>query len=324
MFGKNKKRRSVMPQKHKSTESRQTVEETPPPPPLSQRTVTVMVQLFEFLMNSDRGWSALDPLLDGDRVHDLLFGMGVNKDFLDKCRWNYYWNFRSLLPALVDGSFFADSAIQRNRYISHGQDYLRVFATALSGMYWHSRDLSSYRDQHEALRSALASDGWRFDGVNLVEIRKATIDEPKEISLVEKLIHNSEHDRTDVLLHHFENGQRLYEDGKYHPCVGEWRSFLEELMRGIWRLTRSKRSEFGTFAERPSISDLFNFLKRAGFFDADEEQAYRSSYGFLSAGGHPGIGEKDDAYLSQILALTFGHALLLKLQSWHSGHYKNF
>jgi hypothetical protein len=45
---------------------------------------------------------------------------------------------------------------------------------------------------------------------------------------------------------------------------------------------------------------------------------------FLVAGGHPGIGERDDAYLSQILALTFGHALLLKLESWSRNDFSNF
>jgi len=95
-------------------------------------------------------------------------------------------------------------------------------------------------------------------------------------------------------------------------------------MRGIWRLTRLNRREFAKYAETPSMSDLFLYMKKSGFLDMEEEQAYRSGYGFLSAGGHPGIGERDDAYLSQILALTFGHALLLKLQSWDCGGYEHF
>jgi hypothetical protein len=100
--------------------------------------------------------------------------------------------------------------------------------------------------------------------------------------------------------------------------------FLEELLRGIWRQTRQHRTEYKTYAEKPPMVDVFTFLKQSGFFDADEELAYRSSFGFLSGGSHPGISEKDDAYLSQILALTFGHALLLKLASWHIGNYRKF
>ncbi len=324
MFWKSQKRRRPVPHKSDRGAEAISVEDNSQPPPFSQRTVSVMVQLLEHLAKSERPWSILGQFFDEDRIYDALFSMNCEREFLDKCRDEYYWNFRRLLPALNDGSFFADLSVQRPFYHSRGQAYLRAFATLLSGVYLNHPDLASFHEHRTALASTLEGDGWRFDGMRLRELRKATIDEPKETSLVAKLIDSSNHDRKNILLHHFENGHRLYEEGKYHPCAGEWRAFLEELMRGIWRLTRLRRSEYKTYAETPSIADLFKFLRASGFLDADEEQAFRSSFGFLSAGGHPGIGEKDDAYLSQILALTFGHALLLKLDSWHAGNYQNF
>lgn len=294
-------------------------------PSLSQRTVSVMIQLYEFLCSSDRPFRVLGPLLDTNVLHDGLFAMGITKPFLDRCQWTYFWNFRSLFPALSDGTFFEgwpEGGGVKNYPL--GQDYLRAFAVFLSGLFRYRPDLSVAFEQKRALESTLEADGYRFDGSHLLETRKSTINEPREVTLVEKLIRDSAHDRIDILLHHFQNGQKLFEEGKYHPCTGEWRSFLEEMLRGIWRLTRQCRQEFVKYSATPSMTDLFLYLKKSAFFDGDEEQAFRSSYGFLSAGGHPGISEKDEAYLAQILALTFGHALLLKLGSWAAGGYAHF
>ena len=251
------------------------------PPPLSQRTVAVMIQLFETLTQSGgRSWAFLDPLLDEKQIHDTLFAMNFEKRFLDKCDDTYHWNFRYLLPALIDCSFFTDSPIQRPFHVSSGQAYLRGFATLLSGMYWHRKDLEPFHDQHAALASALEADGWLFDGNHLVELRKATIDEPKEVSLVEQLVRSSNHDRKDIVLHHFGNGQRLYDEGKYHPCSGEWRAFLEELLRGIWRQTRLRRKEFETFAEIPPMSDIFKFLRRQGSSMLTKNSHFEAALGF--------------------------------------------
>jgi hypothetical protein len=57
---------------------------------------------------------------------------------------------------------------------------------------------------------------------------------------------------------------------------------------------------------------------------ADKRLAFSSTYGFLCAVGHPGISDRDDAHLSIILALTFGHAALLKLYKWSEGSFVRF
>src|SRR5579863_8230376 len=102
-------------------------------PPLSQTTVSVMIQLFEFLMPEARGFYAAGPPLTEENLHDALFAMGVDKQVLDRCAFTYNWNFRHLLPALYDCTFFAQPAIARAE--SHGPGYLRAFATFLCGFY---------------------------------------------------------------------------------------------------------------------------------------------------------------------------------------------
>ena len=79
------------------------------------------------------------------------------------------------------------------------------------------------------------------------------------------------------------------------------------------RLTRAHRSEFTAASEKPAMKDIFEFLRKAGFSTADEHLAFSNTYGFLCAVGHPRISDRDDAHPSIILALTFGHAALLKL-----------
>lgn len=282
-----------------------------------------MVTIYEFLTSSQRSFRVLGPLLPTDQLFDLCYRIGFEKRFLEKCSYQYHWNFRSLLPDLFDGSFFSeDGSPNSEAGQSYGQNLIQGFVIVLLSVFQNRPELPF--EMQNALTDSLNRDGIRFDGNRLVNASKQVVDEPRELTIVENLVRESVHDQPETILHHFENGHRLFNEAKYHPSAGEWRSFLEEILRGIWRLTRKNRTEFKTHAETPSMKDLFQFLQKSGFFDSDEELAFRSSYGFLSAGGHPGIGDRDTAYLSQTLALTFGHALLLKLDAWQNNGYLHF
>lgn len=290
---------------------------------ISQRTIAVMIDVYDYLFFRSSAYVAAGPRADIDKFRGLLYAMNVSREFLDKCEYRYRWKFDSLLPALNDGSFFADD----RRYYGaqakeHGQAMLHGFATALCGI------LTQY-PEHETqntryFRKSLLEDGFQYVGTKLLETNQDIIEEAQEISAVESLIRASIHDNQKTLLHHFHNGRNLFDAGTYHPSVGEWRSFLEETLRGVWRLTRAHRPEFATHSEKPGMKDLLEFLQRAGFLNADEQLAFSSTWGFLCAGGHPGIGERDDAHLSMTLALTFGHAALLKLQKWGQGSFSHF
>lgn len=253
--------------------------------------------------------------MEVDKLSITLFGMGFDQPFLDRCSQRYRWNFASLFPALHDGSFFpTDQLIERSTAIDNGRAMLRGFATALSGIIAQNPEFAIEAAQE--FQNSLLNDGFQFVGTRLIETNQDIIPESQEISAVESLIRRSIHDNREILLHHFGNGRNLYESGPYHACINEWRSFLEETLRGVWRATRINRPDFSSFAERPSVKDPFSFLNRSGFLKDDEKEAFNGAWAFLSAGGHPGISDRDDAHLSMILTLTFGHAALLKLEKW--------
>jgi hypothetical protein len=290
---------------------------------LSQSTIAAMIAEYKRLFLDRSNYWDGSPSLDIDWLRNALYAMEFEKSFLDRCERTYHWQFPSLLPALHDGSFYpADPAIPSQRIRESGRSMLLGFATALCGIMIQHPELESNGYHH--FQKSLLQDGFQWVGTRLVETNQDIIPEAEEISAVESLIRNSIHDHQEIVLHHFVNGRSLYTSGPYHACRSEWRSFLEEVLRGVWRITRSHRPEFSTFSEKPSTKDLFDFLQRSGFLNADEKLAVTSTWGFLCAGGHPGISDQDDAHLSMILALTFGHAALLKLEKWAANSFLRF
>lgn len=310
-------------QTSRQAEPRAPQKSLPPKRTISQHTVSQMIAEYKRLFHEAGPFRALGPPLNINELRNFLFGMNFPREFLEKCEYSYYWDFASLFPALHDGSFyFKDRQPSPAWAQEQGQLMLQGFATALCGILAHQPELVLPNSRY--FMQSLLRDGFQFIGSRLVETNQNIIEEARELSAVESLIRLSVHDNQKLLLHHFVNGRELFDLGPYHACVSEWRSFLEEILRGVWRLTRTHRPNFAKFAERPSMKDLFEFLEKAGFLDADEKLAFSSAWGFLSAGGHPGISDRDSAHLSMILALTFGHATLLKLQRWDEGAFTHF
>jgi hypothetical protein len=66
------------------------------------------------------------------------------------------------------------------------------------------------------------------------------------------------------------------------------------------------------------------YLKNVGFLTTDEETAYRSGWGTLSAGSHPGVPEREQARIGLVLALEFGQLLLVKFINWKANGYQKF
>ncbi len=279
-----------------------------------------MTTLYNKFFFEQTSYYGAGPLLDISKLPNVLYAMGFNMRFLGHCENSYYWRFDTLFPALKDGSFYED--LPSGSPINDGHTMLLNFATNLCGIIEQNPSLKDRDTQY--FYESLLDDGFQLVGRRLIETTQDIIPEPQEISAVESLIRISVHDGRDLLLQHFLEAHQLYSSGNYHPSIGEWRSFLEETLRGVWRLTRARRPEYATFSDIPSMKDLLDFLRRSGFFASDEHPAFSSTWGFLCAGGHPGISEKDDAHLSMILALTFGHAALLKLERWAEGGFIRF
>jgi len=105
-------------------------------------------------------------------------------------------------------------------------------------------------------------------------------------------------------------------DSNWGEASGEWRKVYEETIRGIWRLTRLNNPSFSGKIEYPPFKDVLIWLEQAEFFTADEKEAYGAAWGFLSVGGHPGMTDGDIAKFCMILAMTFGHSALKKLDWW--------
>jgi diguanylate cyclase (GGDEF)-like protein len=133
------------------------------PPPLSSATVAHMIQLFDSMYRAPT--PLVHPMFDIEQLSTTLFAMGFDHEFISGCQYRYYWNFKSLFPALYDGSFYGSRVDGRSR----GQGDLRGFATFLCGAFV----------QHSALRTSLNNlfeqsllrDGYRFVGRSLVEVK---------------------------------------------------------------------------------------------------------------------------------------------------------
>ena len=132
------------------------------PPPLSTATVAHMMQLFESMYRAPTALTR--PMFDIEGLSTTLFAMGVEQEFISTCEYRYFWNFRSLFPALYDGSSFGGGVSGRSR----GQAYLRGFATFLCGAFAQHSQLRTHLNT--LFEQSLLRDGYRFDGRSLVEV----------------------------------------------------------------------------------------------------------------------------------------------------------
>jgi diguanylate cyclase (GGDEF)-like protein len=130
-------------------------------PPLSTATVAHMIQLFESMYRAPTALTR--PLFDIEQLSTTLFAMGVEQEFISTCEYRYFWNFKSLFPALYDGSSFGGGVIGRSK----GQAYLRGFATSLCGAFIQHSQLRTHLNT--LFEQSLLRDGYRFDGRSLVE-----------------------------------------------------------------------------------------------------------------------------------------------------------
>ncbi|MGA8622802.1 MAG: hypothetical protein WB660_30300 [Candidatus Sulfotelmatobacter sp.] len=174
------------------------------------------------------------------------------------------------------------------------------------------------------LQRSLELDGFRELDGKLVPTDTAIFDQPKQVSLLRANVQSSQLPSTEVLLHHFANAEELYVARKFDTATGEWRKFLEQLLRDIAESTAQNRPDLKNDASKLTMKLLFPYLKHAGFFDSDEELAFSNTYGFLCSGSRPGVGREQQAYLAMVLSLTFSHVALTKFAVWKAHGYESF
>lgn len=288
---------------------------------ISDQTLGLMIPLFDHLGFYDRTFTRdsleRQPLIASTDLRDSLYAAGFDIAVLEQFQ-SRQWNFRSILPELHDGSFAQHFDGQDQPEHSYNY-YLIGLANALDAIY---KNLGmSGMAAFTAFKESLRNDGYVPKPKRKIETETAIVDVPAELSLLEQTINRSKHDDRAALVHHFTTARTEFDNAKWGLSMGEWRKFFEEILRGVWRLTRLNNSRAGALTENPPIPHTFNFLAEFGFFTKDEWSAYSSAWGFLSAGDHPGVGDRDLARFSMTLAMTFGHACLEKLEHWDGNRF---
>ena len=125
-----------------------------------------------------------------------------------------------------------------------------------------------------------------------------------------------------TILKHVTDAQSLYADGKDHASLNESRSLIQALIDGI----STETDAHGTHSTKlpGGTSNRIEFLTEVGFFTPDEQAAFNSAWGSLSAGSHPGVPEREQARIGLVLALEFGQLWLLKFTNWRANAHQNF
>ena len=124
------------------------------------------------------------------------------------------------------------------------------------------------------------------------------------------------------ILRHLQDAGNHYRDGDDHSSLGESRSFLQALLDDI--SVETNRNGGHSSGLPGGTKNRIEYLKKVGFLSTDEEAAFKSAWGMLSAGAHPGIPAREEARIGLILALEFGQVLLLKFQNWKANRFRAF
>jgi hypothetical protein len=126
----------------------------------------------------------------------------------------------------------------------------------------------------------------------------------------------------ETVLRHINDANYLFIERKYHASLNESRNVLQSLVDNISGDTNKSGAHPTKLPG--GTGNRIGYLKDVGFLTADEEAAFKSAWGALSAGSHPGVPDRDEARIGLILALEFGQLLLLKFGNWKKNTYKTF
>jgi hypothetical protein len=237
------------------------------------------------------------------------------------------WNWIAIILSLREGSFFY-------RTDSYGYptsilpDLVNLGVDDARRLGEHYiRGLAAYActlPKSESLRRSLGLCGFEVDEENL---RLVPIEGPvsvkQEEDRITNLVNTSGLANAQTIVKHLADAQSLYiETGKDHASLNESRSFVQALIDDISEATHTNG---GHSTKLPgTMKNRVQYLTDVGFLTTDEQAAYNSAWGSLSAGSHPGVPERDQTRIGLILALEFGQILLLKFANWKKNGYKKF
>ncbi len=153
----------------------------------------------------------------------------------------------------------------------------------------------------EAVARSLEMDGFQVNQDRLsLAPSEGPVSEQEEEDRFAMLVRASGLPRAETILKHAKDAQALYVDGKDHPSLNESRNFLQALIDDLGTETDHHG---GHAVGLPSgTANRIGYLRQVGFLTADEETAFCSAWGALSAGSHPGVPAREEARIGLILA----------------------
>jgi hypothetical protein len=286
---------------------------------LSQRTIVATGRILRSF-GSDRHELESEP-----DIGEFLYEHDFPNWFVTHARSHYTMDWGEILPAVRDGSFFfPHSYFAMPGTNITGQDLNPADAEILGEILLQRlAALASTMPGGESAARSLELDGFQVNKKNL-ELTPAemVVNEQEEEDRVSELVKKSGLSGATVILKHIRDARDLFVDGKDHSSIGEARSFIQALIDNISQETDQHGGH--SIGYPGGTANRLDYLRSVGFFTPDERTAVGASWGFLSAGSHPGLSSRDEARIGLILSLEFGVLLLAKFSSWKSHLYRGF
>ncbi len=257
-------------------------------------------------------------------LFEFLYEHNCTDVFLSLARDNYRWDWLRILIDLRSGKFYFTQHHHRGSDNITGK-YLSLPLAQEAGnrLINQLAATAATLSSGESLVRSLQLDGFDVDKSNLTLIPlEGPVSAREEEDILTRLVTSSGILGSATIKKHMADAHSLYTSGKYHPSLNESRNLMQALIDGITSETKTH----GTPATKlPSgTKNKIEYLTTAKFFTADEQAAFDSAWGSLSAGSHPGVPEREQARIGLVLALEFGQLLLLKFSSWKIGGYRAF
>jgi hypothetical protein len=277
---------------------------------VSQRTI---VRMMEF-------WSTAAPA----SVSRLLYEHDFPDWFVTHAMTSYHLNWDKILIALRNGQFFfpgyfgdytnniTGKYLSENEARSDGEFLIQRLAA-----------LATTLPKSDSVANSLELDGFAVNrkSLRLVTLEGAVSAQQEEDALT-RLVKQTGIGNADTIVKHVADANSLYIEQKYHPSLNESRNLIQCLVDNISEDTH--RSDVHIQGLPGGTANRIQYLREVSFLTPDEESAFKSAWGALSAGSHPGVPEREEARIGLVLALEFGQLLLLKFMNWKKYGYRGF
>jgi hypothetical protein len=249
-----------------------------------------------------------------------LLEVGIDYEVVQAFAFNGF-DFQKNLPKLHAGKLWKHDLYevelpeyareeQRFRTLENLAEYLLVKAAEFR-----------LQGETQTLVRRLEIDGYEFRNGKLIPRDTTPVDVNAEGDALTQLIKQCALPNEQIVLYHYGKADEVYAAGHDESTLGEWRKFLEAILRDIAESTVPHRSDVKK--NTGTMKDVLDYLLDVGFFDKDERTgSYGAIYGFFSAGTKPGIVPRDNAKAARILALTFSQLLLKKYAVWKEIGYR--